>query len=94
MNPPRQLNKVEIIERSISCFELGLWSLLPLIGLPMAFLSLVHYFGMHGEQAGLRNPANRLRQWGLFFAALGVAEFVAVFLVIAGFIVAYIGHNE
>jgi hypothetical protein len=94
MNLPRQLDKVETIERSISCFELGLLSLLPVIGLPMAVRSLFQYFRVHGEQAGLRNPVCRLRQWGLLFAALGAAEFVVILLAIAGCIASsYLRNN-
>ena len=35
------LTKVEMIEHSLSCFQLGLFGLLPVIGIPMAVRALV-----------------------------------------------------
>lgn len=80
MKPP--LTKVEMIERSLSCFHLGLLGLLPVIGLPMAFVSLIHYHRVKSSQTGDWNPAHRYLRWGGICARLGIWVFLVIPLAI------------
>jgi hypothetical protein len=81
MKPP--LTKVEMIERSMSCFYWGLLGLLPLIGLPMAIRALLHYHRVKSSQAGVWNPAQRYLRWGGTCARLGIWVFLVIPLAIA-----------
>jgi len=82
MKPLRPLTKVEIIERSIECFQLGLMSLLPLIGLPMAVQSLVHYFRVRLDKSGQLDPAQDTLKCGARLALAGILEAAFVFAAI------------
>ena len=53
------MNKVQVIERSLHCFFWGLLSLIPVLGLFAAVITLIRFFQI---SAGFRegwNPANR-----------------------------------
>jgi hypothetical protein len=76
MKPP--LTKVEMIERSMSCFRWGLLGLLPVIGIPMAVHSLLLYYRVKSSQAGVWNPAQRYLRWGSICARLGIWVFLVI----------------
>jgi len=57
MKPRPPLTKIEMIERSMRCFDLGLLGLIPVIGIPMAVMSLVQYWRVKRGQGALWNPA-------------------------------------
>jgi hypothetical protein len=58
------LAKVEMIERSMRCFTLGLLGLLPFIGIPMAVMSMTQYRRVKVGQGAVWNPAGRYLLWG------------------------------
>jgi hypothetical protein len=68
--PP--LTKIEMIERSMRCYVLGLLGLLPIIGVPMAVMSLNHYQRVKQGQGAMWNPAQRYLFWGCLCARLGL----------------------
>jgi len=80
MKPP--LTKVEMIERSMSCFRWGLLGLLPVIGIPMAVRALLHYHRVKSGPAGVWNPARRYLRWGGICARLGLWVFLVIPLAI------------
>lgn len=76
MNAP--LTKVEMIERSISCFQYGLLGLLPVIGIPMAVRALLLHHRIQRSQTGEWNPAQRYLLWGGICARLGLWVFLVI----------------
>jgi len=71
MKTPPPLNRAELIDRSLRCFVLGLWSLLPIIGLPIAVLALMQNWRLHRRARGMWNPAERFLWWSWICATLG-----------------------
>jgi hypothetical protein len=69
---PVTLSKVEMIENSVRCFYLGLFGLVPFIGLPMAVRSSMLYRKVMRTQREVWNPARRYVFWGGVFARLGL----------------------
>jgi len=82
-SPP--LNKIEMIERSMRCFVLGLIGLLPVIGIPMAVMSMFHYQRVKQGQGAMWNPAQRYLFWGGLCARVGLlpALILAVLLAVS-----------
>ena len=76
MNAP--LTKVEMIERSMRCFQLGLLGLLPVIGIPMAVRALRLHYRVKHSQTGEWNPAQRYLRWGGICARLGLWVFLVI----------------
>jgi hypothetical protein len=68
--PPPPL-RVEIIERSLRCFILGLFSLLPVIGLPLAAVVLVENWRIKSRAGAAWNPAGRYLHWACRCACWG-----------------------
>ncbi len=73
MKPRPPLTKIEMIERSMSCFGLGLPGLIPVIGIPMAVMSLVQYRRVKLGRGAMWNPARRYWFWGGVCARMGIA---------------------
>jgi hypothetical protein len=84
--PP--MKKIEMIDRSLRCFDFGLLGLLPVIGIPMAIFSAVQYGRVRRGQGEMWNPAHRYLFWGGVCARMGLALFLVVPVVL--FIVALI----
>ena len=72
MKPVPQMAKIEMIERSLRCFALGLLGLLPVIGIPMAVAALGQYWRVKRASRGIWNPAGRYLFWGGICARLGL----------------------
>jgi len=72
MKPPPPMTKIEMIERSMSCFTLGLFALLPVIGIPMAVMSLAQYRRVKLGRGAMWNPAQRYLFWGGTCAWIGI----------------------
>jgi hypothetical protein len=72
MKPRPPLTKIEMIERSMRCFELGLFGLIPVIGIPMAVMSLAQFRRVKLGQGALWNPAQRYWFWGGVCARAGL----------------------
>jgi len=71
MNNPPPMNRAELIDRSLRCFVLGLWSLLPIIGLPIAAFVLMQNWRIQRRSRGMWNPAERFLRWACICASLG-----------------------
>jgi len=82
MKPREPLTKIEMIERSLRCFTLGLFGLLPIIGIPMALWSVAEYRRVINGQGAMWNPAHRYLFWGGLCARMGLALFLLVPLIV------------
>jgi len=82
MKSETPLTKIEMIERSMRCFTLGLFGLIPVIGIPMAVLALVQYRRVRQGRGAMWNPANLYLFWGSQCAtvALGLTLIIAFVL--------------
>jgi hypothetical protein len=78
MKPHPPLTKIEMIERSMKCFDLGLFGLLPVIGIPMAVMSLVHYRRVKLGRGAMWNPAERYLFWGSQCALVGLLPILII----------------
>jgi hypothetical protein len=78
MKPRPPLTKIEMIERSIRCFDLGLLGLLPVIGIPMAVMSLVQYRRVKLGRGAMWNPAQRYLFWGGQCALVGLLPILII----------------
>jgi hypothetical protein len=66
------MNKVQIIQRSLQCFFWGLLSLIPVLGLCAAVITLILFFQTsRGFHEGW-NPANRYLHLGASLSALSL----------------------
>lgn len=79
------MSKIEMIERSLSCFRLGLVGLLPVIGIPWAMMALAQYGRVKRGRGAAWNPAQRYLFWGALCARMGLWPLLilGVLLVIA-----------
>jgi hypothetical protein len=77
--------RIQLIERSLRCFVYGMLSLVPLVGLGFAALTIRLHFKTWAEAGDRWNPAQRYLQFGFCLAWLGVLVSVgglALFVVI------------
>jgi hypothetical protein len=72
MKPQPPLTKAEMIERSMSCFVLGLIGLAPVVGIPMAVMALAHYRRVELGRGAMWNPAQNYLVWGYSCAWIGI----------------------
>jgi hypothetical protein len=71
MNPAAEA-KIRMLENSLRCFVCGLLGLLPIIGLPFAFVALVVYSGrVRVGQKRYWNAAKPYWIWGVVSAMAG-----------------------
>jgi len=78
--------KIEIIERSLKCFWLGVFSLIPVFGVPLSIMALRHNRRIRQLGTSHWNPAERYRYWGALCARLSDAlVFIFATAVIAFF---------
>lgn len=83
------MNKVRAIEKSLSCFRLGVASLLPLIGVFFAVIAIGRWQQARRAAGGEWNPGARLLRWGLALAGVGLlVSLVCWALVIVPLIIA------
>ncbi len=89
--------RVVLIDKSLACFFLGLFSVLPFIGLPLAVAALTRYWQikrlLRQEKDFAWNPAERYAHWGSVLAAWGGAISVLASITIGMLLaISYIGH--
>ena len=65
--------RIDLIERSLKCFVLGLLALLPIAGVFFACAALIVSSGTLGKARSEWNPARRYALLGLWCAGIGVA---------------------
>jgi hypothetical protein len=73
------MDQIKLIESSIRCFALGLLGLVPVLGLPMAVLAVLHFRRAILHQAGRWNPAGNYLVWGGVFGSLGLLISALIF---------------
>jgi hypothetical protein len=83
MKPQPPMGKIEMIERSMRCFVLGLWGLLPVIGIPMALMSLLQNRRVKLGQGAMWNPAERYLFWGALCARIGLWPILIIGVLVA-----------
>jgi hypothetical protein len=72
--------RVQTIERSLRCFDCGLFGLLPVIGLPFAVGAIANYRRVKRWQTPAWNPARSCLVWGLVCADTGLLLTLGVVL--------------
>ncbi|PYI87311.1 MAG: hypothetical protein DME26_06625 [Verrucomicrobia bacterium] len=77
--PNPALNRIAVIERSLRCFGYGLIGLIPVLGFPLAVLTVVHFQKARLAAAAEWNPASAYLNWGLVLAALGCGATIVLF---------------
>jgi hypothetical protein len=87
MTPNSPAIKIEMIERSVRCFVLGLCGLIPGIGLPLAVMALAESRRATRIGSGQWNAARRYQRWGVFCACL---SFVLFLLEAVGVVAVYL----
>ena len=73
------LLRIEVIERSLRCFVCGLIGLIPVLGFPLAVLTVIHFRKARLAAATEWNPANGYLHWGLVLAAVGCGATLILF---------------
>ena len=66
------MDKVRVIERSLRCFVMGCFSLIPLLGVIPAIVTLVTSHKVRQEARGHWNPAGRHLVFGELLAWIGL----------------------
>jgi hypothetical protein len=84
MKPMPPLTKIELIERSLRCFEFGLAGLVPVIGIPMALIASAQYRRVKRGQGEMWNPAHRYLFWGGVCARMSLALFLVIPVIVFG----------
>jgi ABC-type phosphate transport system permease subunit len=83
MNAHPQLGRVEMIERSLRCFVLGLLGLIPVLGIPMSLMALRQHRLVMRVKRDTWNPAQRYLFWGAVCARMGLCILILASLAIA-----------
>lgn len=81
-NPP-PMDKIELIQRSLSAFGFGLPGIVPFLGTPFAIVALVHNSRIKRRGSMLWNPAQRYLFWGAVCARIGTTLTIIFTLLIA-----------
>ena len=68
---PTPAQKIRVIEETLRCFAFSLLSLIPLVGLPFAILTIVRHRKIRAAEDGEWNPAQLYLAWGFCLAWLG-----------------------
>ena len=76
------MDKIEVIQRSLRCFTMGLIGLLPALGIPFAAIALSNYFRVKRIAGAQWNPAQQYLTWGLVTALCGLFLTVVVVFVV------------
>lgn len=66
------MNKIRVIKHSVGCQWLGVWSLLPVVGLAFAVATILRYRHVRAEVGSEWNPARKQLIRGAVFAWSGV----------------------
>ncbi len=70
--------RIRVIERSLRCFVLGLFGLVPLLGLPAAFIAIHLHARIHNDTGERWNPAGAYSSFGCILSWIGVAVSVVM----------------
>lgn len=75
--------RIEMIQRSIRCFWVGLFSLLPLVGIPLAVLSLADYLRIRRDRGDGWNPGAYFSYSGALLAGFSLFLHIVIVGVIS-----------
>jgi hypothetical protein len=67
-----RMDKVRVIKRSLLCYNVSWVSLLPLLGIIPALVTLILYRRLTNEVGEEWNPARKYALWGSVLAQLGL----------------------
>jgi hypothetical protein len=70
---PPPMEKIELIQRSLSAFGFGLPGIVPFLGTPFAIVALRNNSRIKRGGGALWNPAQRYLFWGAVCARIGMA---------------------
>ena len=73
------LRRIAVIEVSLRCFVFGLIGLIPVLGFPLAVLTVIHFWKARLAAASEWNPASAYLNCGLVLAALGCGVSIILF---------------
>ncbi len=80
---PEPALAIKAIELSLRCYSYSWGSLIPLAGLPLAFMAFTNYREARAVLKGQWNPAGNYLAWGSLLSSLGLlVSLVALMLVI------------
>ena len=80
---PLPMEKIELIQRSLSAFGFGLPGIVPFLGTPFAIVALMHNSRIKRRGSALWNPAQRYLFWGSVCARIGMTLTIIFTLLIA-----------
>lgn len=80
---PLPMEKIELIQRSLSAFGFGLPGIVPFLGTPFAIVALVQNSRIKRRFGAFWNPAQRYLFWGSVCARIGVTLTIILSLLIA-----------
>ena len=80
---PLPMDKIELMQRSLSAFGFGLPGIVPFLGTPFALVALRHNSRIKRRGSTLWNPAQRYLFWGATCARIGTTLTVVFTLLIA-----------
>ena len=80
---PASMDKIEVIQRSLRCFTLGLIGIVPLLGVPFALFALDNFRQVRRGLGTQWNPAQTYLRWGLATAISGLFLTVILTFVVA-----------
>lgn len=80
---PASMDKVEMIERSMRSFWLGVAGALPVLGAPFALLALRNNSQIKRRAGAQWNPAQRYLSKGVLCARVGLGLTIGIFLFLA-----------
>jgi hypothetical protein len=73
------MDRKKLIESSLRCFAMGLMGLVPVLGMPLAVLALLHFRRAILHQGGQWNPAGNYLLWGVICGGLGLLTSTLIF---------------
>ena len=73
------MDRIETINGSLRCFVFGLLSLVPLLGIPLGVLALLHFRRVAVENGSGWNPARIYLWWGFVLGGMGLLASLLLF---------------
>jgi hypothetical protein len=84
--------KIKMLEDSLCCFTLGLFGLLPVIGLPFALIAIWISGSVRVKEKRFWNAAKPYRVWGMVCAAFGAIAWSGILILVIGHFILF-GRN-
>jgi hypothetical protein len=78
------MDRVEIIERTLRCYQAGWWSLVPIVGLAPAIVAFYYFARVRAATRDDWNPASTQLRVGLMLATIGCGMTLLLISIAAG----------